>query len=107
MSSTLFSYHIFPYLKSIDTLRELCFDGWTFPELTLSYAEYLTDDWKNEMCEGIAALNQTPNLKKIEVDWRDNFDISQMIVKGLCKEKKWIHQYEDYIHTFVDTLALI
>ena len=59
------------------------------------------------MCEGIAALNQTPNLKKIEVDWRDNFDISQMIVKGLCKEKKWIHQYEDYIHTFADTLALI
>ena len=40
------------------------------------------------MCEGIAALNQAPNLKKIEVDWRDDFDISQMIVKGLCKEKK-------------------
>ena len=77
-------------LKSIDTLRELCFNGWTFPELTLSHAEYeyLTDDRKNEICEDIAALNQAPNLKKIEVDWRDDFDISQMIVKGLCKEKK-------------------
>ena len=32
---SLFSCHIFHYLKSIDTLRDLCFDGWTFPELTL------------------------------------------------------------------------
>ena len=105
--ASLFSCHIFPYLKSVDTLRKLCFDGWSFPELTLSYAEYLTDDRKNEMCEDIAALNQAPNLKKIEIDCCDDFDISQMIVKGLCKEKKWIHQYEDYIHTFVNTLALI
>ena len=105
--ASLFSCHIFPYLKSVDTLRKLCFDGWSFPELTLSYAEYLTDDRKNEMCEDIAALNQAPNLKKIEIDCCDGFDISQMIVKGLCKEKKWIHQCEDYIHTFVNTLALI
>ena len=53
---SLFSCHIFHYLKSVDTLRDLCFDGWTFPELTLSYAEYLTDDWKNEMCKDITSL---------------------------------------------------
>ena len=104
---SLFACHIFHYLKSADTLRELCFDGWTFPELALSYAEYMTDDRKDEICEDIAALNQLPNLRKIEVDCHDDFDISQMVVEGLCKEKKWIHQYEDYIHTFVNTLALI
>ena len=105
--ASLFACHIFHFLKSVNTLHELCFDGWTFPELTLCYAEYMTDDRRDEIYGDIAALNQLPNLRKIGVDCRDDFDISEMIVKGLCKEKKWIHQYEGHIHTFVNTLALI
>ena len=105
--ASLFACHIFHSLKHVNTLHELCFDGWTFPELTLCYAEYMTDDRRDEIYGDIAALNQLPNLRKIGVDCRDDFDISEMIVKGLCKEKKWIHQYEGHIHTFINTLALI
>ena len=105
--ASLFACHIFHFLKYVNTLHKLCFDGWSFPELTLCYAEYMTDDRRDEICGDIAALNQLPNLRKIGVDCRDDFDISEMIVKGLCKEKKWIHQYEGHIHTFINTLALI
>ena len=105
--ASLFACHIFHSLKYVNTLHELCFDGWTFPELTLCYAEYMTDDRRDEIYGDIAALNQLPNLRKIGVDCRDDFDISEMIVKGLCKEKKWIHQYEGHIHTFINTLTLI
>ena len=104
---SLFACHIFHFIKNVHTLRELCFDGWTFPELTGVYAEYMADDRRDEICEDIAGLNQLPNLRKIEVECRDDFDSSPMIVKGLCKEKKWIHQYEDNIHTFVNTLTTL
>ena len=100
---------IFHFIKNVHTLRELCFDGYTFPKLTDIYeAGYMmSDDRRNELCKDIALLNQLPNLRKIEVVCAVHFDISPIIVKGLCKEKKWIHQYEGHIHTFVNTLALI
>merc|ERR1712180_148762 len=64
---------IFHYIKSISTLRELFFDGWTFKEL--SFGEELTDERKQELYGDIRVLNQLPKLSKITVDCHDNFDI--------------------------------
>ena len=104
---SLAACHIFHKIKFVNTLHELSFDGWTFPELALSYAEYMLEDRRDEIYEDIAALNLLPNLLKIEVDCHDDFDISKMIVEGLCTKKKWIHKYEDYTHTFINAFVLI
>ena len=65
----------------------------------------MSDARRDEMCEDIAVLNQLLNLRKIEVECAVHYDISPLIVQGLCKEKKWIHQYKNNIHTFVNILT--
>ena len=105
---------IFHFLKNVHTLRELCFDGYTFPKLMDIYTRRCTvgyimsDTQKREICEDIAVLNQLLNLRKIEVECADVYcDISPLIVQGLCKKKKWIHQYKDNIHTFVNIFTIL
>ena len=100
---------IFHFIKNVHTLRELCFDGYTFPKLVDIYtSDYMIWNFRRrEICEDIAVLNQLLNLRKIEVECAVHFDISPIIVKGLCKEKKWIHQYKNCIHTFDNILTTI
>ena len=89
---------IFHYIKSHKTLCELDFDGETFRELSLG--QELEDVRKQELYDDIRVLNQLPKLSKITIMCPDDFDVSPMIVKGLCEKRKWIHQCEDDIHTF-------
>ena len=67
----------------------------------------MANDRKNEICKDIAGLNQLINLRKIEIECRNDFDFSPMIIKGLCKEKKWIDKYKDNIHTFVNIFTIL
>ena len=107
--SCLFGCRIFQYIKNIHTLRELSFDGYTFPKLVDIYETgcMLSDQRRDDLLKDIAFLNELPNLRKIEIFCAAHFDISPIIVKGLCKEKKWIHKYEDNIHTFVNILTIL
>ena len=58
---------IFHYIKNVHTLRELCFDGYTFPKLMDIYtrrytaAYIMSDARRKEICEDIAVLNQLLN----------------------------------------------
>ena len=102
--SSLRTCRIFHFIKNVHTLRELCFDGYTFPKLTKRYT--MSNAQRREICEDIAVLNQLLNLRKIEVECADDYcDISSLIVQGLCKEKKWIHQCQDIFHTFFNTFS--
>ena len=65
-----------------------------------SHASQLTEERKQEMYIDIRVLNQVPKLSKITVDCHDHADISQVVVEGLCERRRWIHQYQDYVHTF-------
>ena len=109
--SSLRACRIFHFIKNVHTLRELCFDGYTFPKLMDIYTRRYTADYimsdarRREICEDIAVLNQFLNLRKIEVECAVHYDISPLIVQGLCKEKKWIHQCQDIIHTFFNTFS--
>ena len=105
---SLHACRIFHLIKNVHTLRELCFDGYTFPKLVDIYkSDYMIWNFRRrEICEDIAVLNQLLNLRKIEVECADDYcDISSLIVQGLCKEKKWIHQCQDIFHTFFNTFS--
>ena len=89
---------IFHYIKKVSSLSEFSFDGSSFVELAL---DDLTDERRQEMHSDIRALNSLPKLSKITVDVHDEgCDISGVIVEGLCGKRKWLHQYQDYLHTF-------
>ena len=107
--SCLFGCRIFQFIKNVHTLRELSFDGYTFPKLVDIYETgcMLSDQRRDDLLKDIAFLNELPNLRKIEIFCAAHFDISPIIVKGLCKEKKWIHQYKNCIHTFDNILTTI
>jgi len=91
---------IFHYIKNCRTLCEFSFDGWSFVEL--KYGEELTDDRKEEIYKDIRVLNHMPKLSKITVDCHDEYDISQIVIEGLCERKQWIHEY---VHTFYNTFC--
>ena len=95
---------IFHYLKLISTLQELEFDGWTFKELALD-KEMMKDERKEELYKDIRVLNHLKKLSKITVSCFDEYDISQIIIEGLCERRKWIHQYGNYVHTFYNAFC--
>ena len=57
----------------------------------LLLGEELRDERRQEICNGVRILNQLPKLSKITVDRYDDYDISQVVVEGLCERRKWIH----------------
>ena len=66
----------------------------------LLLGEELRDERRQEICNGVRILNQLPKLSKITVDRYDDYDISQVVVEGLCERRKWIHQLSDYVKAF-------